>query len=135
VLIGLANGCFDGLHKGHKHFLSQCHKHCDHLIVALNSDASVARLKGPSRPIQTLTRRLDMLRTYVEAVIPFEGRIDPLIMEMRPDVYFVGYDHNASDLFIRKPGWKESGEWDKVKVIQISHLPGYSTTGLLHATE
>lgn len=134
--IGLANGCFDLFHKGHYHFLTRCRARCDYLIVAVNSDASVKRLKGEGRPHQNVADRMMRLHKYADAVIPFEGREDKLIMEIRPDVLFKGYDHSPADfLAMRKPGWKEHGLWDRVKVIQISHLPGFSTTRILDASE
>jgi D-beta-D-heptose 7-phosphate kinase/D-beta-D-heptose 1-phosphate adenosyltransferase len=137
--IGLANGCMDRFHRGHMHYLIETQEHCDYLIVAVNSDASVKRLKGPTRPIDSLAKRMAHVAQFCgewpHAVIPFEGRVDKLLMEIRPDVYFAGYDHSAAPMFIRRPGWKEHGEWDRVEVIQVSHLPGYSTTRSLHATE
>ena len=54
--IGFTNGCFDLLHPGHVSLLSQARAHCDRLVVGLNSDASVERLKGPGRPVQNERR-------------------------------------------------------------------------------
>jgi D-beta-D-heptose 7-phosphate kinase / D-beta-D-heptose 1-phosphate adenosyltransferase len=129
VRIGFTNGCFDLFHAGHKHLLMQASERCDYLIVAVNSDASVKRLKGFSRPYDCLHKRMTAVHKYADAVIPFEGREEKLIMEIRPQVLFKGYDHSAPEfLAMRKPGWKDTGEWDKVEVIQISHLAGFSTT-------
>lgn len=135
--IGFTNGCFDKFHRGHMHFLEETQDHCDYLIVAVNSDESVRRLKGNDRPVDRLETRMAKVAEFcVEwqyAVIPFEGREEKLIMEIRPHVVFKGYDHSPAEfLAMRKPGWKEHGLWDTVKVIQISHLPGFSTTRILN---
>lgn len=127
--LGFANGCWDLFHAGHKHFLMLASQQCEYLIVAVNSDASVERLKGFPRPYDCLHKRMTAVRRYADSVIPFEGREEKLIMEIRPHVVFKGYDHSSPEfLAMRKPGWKESGEWDRVEIVQISHLPGFSTT-------
>ena len=127
--IGFVNGCFDRFHEGHRHMLLECIKQCDYLIVAVNSDASVQRLKGFERPFDCLHKRLRKVNKYASCAFPFEGREEKLIMEIRPHVVFKGYDHSSPEfLAMRKPGWKESGEWDRVEIVQISHLPGFSTT-------
>ena len=131
--IGFANGCFDVFHDGHEHFLAQCWKQCDYLIVALNSDRYCARVKGPGRPVWTWSRRMQFVRVNCSAVIPFEGREDNLIMEMRPHVVFKGSDHVSDGDFlgIRVPGWKEAGAkaWDVIPIVRIERLPGISTSG------
>lgn len=134
MLIGFANGCMDRLHPGHCHFISECLDNCDYLILAINSDASIKRLKGATRPLWPLKDRIWAIKNQFPfvAVIPFEGREDKLIMEIRPDVVFKGYDHGHESLVAaRNPGWKDGeGMW-MAKVIQISHLPGYSTSASL----
>jgi D-beta-D-heptose 7-phosphate kinase / D-beta-D-heptose 1-phosphate adenosyltransferase len=131
--IGLTNGCFDLFHHGHKHFLMQASMRCEYLIVAVNSDESVRRLKGLTRPIDALHKRMHNTHKYADAVIPFEGRVDKLIMEIRPHVLFKGYDHTHTDFMaMRQIGWKDTGNWDRVEVVQISQLEGYSTTRLLN---
>jgi rfaE bifunctional protein nucleotidyltransferase chain/domain len=142
--IGLANGCFDLLHEGHLYFLEQCSEHCDYLIVAINSDRSVRRLKGPERPIETLAQRIYNLQArasaWVDAVIPFEGREDCLAMELRPDVIFKGYDHHdpalPETLCMRVPRWRtpvrhgepDGRSWDTIPIIGIDKLEGHSTS-------
>lgn len=132
--VGFANGCFACLHEGHKHFLTECRRQCTYLIVAVNSDAYLCRKKGFI--LETLEIRMHNVSKYAHSVIPFAGREEQLIMEIRPDILFKGYDHSAPDLLaMRQVGWKEHGLWDTVKVIQISHLPGYSTSRILDASE
>lgn len=132
--IGLANGCFDLLHEGHLYFLEQASMHCDYLIVAVNSDRSVTRLKGAGRPAQDLPTRMYEIgsqgQPWVDAVIPFDGSVDRLIMAMRPDVLIKGYDHGAEDVYAaRVTGWKDRDHgMDIITVVRIGHLPGYSTS-------
>lgn len=134
--IGLYNGCFDVFHDGHRHALAQALRQCDHLIVAVNSDASVRRLKGECRPVDALHIRLRNANNYAHAVIPFEGRVDELVMQIRPHILFVGYDHSAPTVMaMRKPGWKTHALWDRVRLIQLTELPGFSTTRILDEAE
>lgn len=92
--VGLANGCFDLYHDGHQYFLREARKHCDYLIVAVNSDESVSALKGDSRPVWNLERRIRVLTSNpsVSAVIPFDGDAFNLIDSLRPDVVIRGAD-------------------------------------------
>lgn len=130
MIIGFANGCFDLFHEGHRHFLTQCRMHCSYLVVAINTDAYCRRVKGTDRPFDPLERRMLHVRSIAEAVIPFEGREEALIMEIRPDVLFAGGDHKPglSEYAIRGIGWKEGARIWKAKVIHIDRLPGFSTT-------
>lgn len=115
--IGLTNGCFDLFHEGHFHYLASCKEHCDYLIVALNSDNSVTRLKGRDRPRQTwVTRCMAVMESgLVEAIIPFEERWQMLAIEMRPDVIFQGAEYRPL-------------AFDVVPIIYIERLPGFSTS-------
>lgn len=133
--IGLANGCFDLFHDGHHHYLARCKEHCDYLIVAVNSDDSVRRNKGPTRPRQAWAMRAENLMEtgLIDAVIPFEGRWDVLALELRPAVIFQGEEHRlevqATVLGLRRNDWKEAGHgFDVVPIIYIERLPGYSTS-------
>lgn len=132
--IGFANGCFDLFHEGHRFFLTECRRHCDYLVVAVNSDEWVRRTKGSQRPHETLFKRMIHVRAFAEAVIPFEGRQDALILEIRPDVVFMGYDHGMVDAVSvqayaqRTPGWKDGSPLWVAKVVHVGHLPGFSTT-------
>ena len=87
--VGFTNGCFDCLHCGHLSSLYQAKEHCDRLVVALNTDASVRRLKGPTRPIQDQQTRSLVLAglELVDAVVLFDEETAlPVVEEIRPDV-------------------------------------------------
>jgi D-beta-D-heptose 7-phosphate kinase/D-beta-D-heptose 1-phosphate adenosyltransferase len=98
LTVGFTNGCFDLLHLGHLHLLNQCKTQCDRLIVAINTDASVGALKGPSRPIQNEQVRSHVLSALevVNAVILF-GDETPLqlITTILPDVLIKGADYTV----------------------------------------
>lgn len=137
--IGQANGCFDLFHDGHHHYLARCKEYSDFLIVAVNSDASVQRLKGITRPRQDWpTRMATVMETgLVDAVIPFEGRWDVLALEVRPHVIFQGEEYRPKDsiagsqgrLGMRKVGWKTEGHgFDTVPIIYIERIAGHSTS-------
>lgn len=99
--IVFTNGCFDILHAGHVSCLEEARKLGDRLIVAVNSDESVKRLKGSSRPINTLERRmavLDALRA-VDWVVPFdEDTPERLLQRLKPDVLVKGGDYREDDV-------------------------------------
>jgi rfaE bifunctional protein nucleotidyltransferase chain/domain len=120
VIIGFTNGCYDGLHPGHDHFLRQARALCDWLIVAVNSDESIRRLKGAQRPINPLMQRLlDLDRTYCPAaIIPFEGDPIPLLRQIRPHVLIRGWDQS------------DEGREYAQDFVRIPRLQGYSTTEL-----
>lgn len=92
--IGFTCGCFDHFHDGHRWFLQVASGSCDLLIVAVNSDASVARLKGTGRPAWKLATRLAIVRQYCDAAIPFEGEEEPLLAAIRPAVLYRGFDQD-----------------------------------------
>jgi D-beta-D-heptose 7-phosphate kinase/D-beta-D-heptose 1-phosphate adenosyltransferase len=123
------NGCFDILHAGHVQYLSQAAALGDVLIVGLNSDASVSRLKGASRPINTLADRAQLLAalTAVSYVVPF-GEDTPLSLISRivPDVLVKGGDYRADDIVgadvVRRAG-------GRVQVLPF--VAGKSTTGII----
>ena len=99
--IGFTNGCFDLLHPGHLSLLNQAKAACDRLIVGLNSDASVARLKGADRPVQGEQARALVLASLaaVDAVILFaEDTPMALIEAIRPDVLVKGADYRREDV-------------------------------------
>ncbi|MBF0562753.1 MAG: D-glycero-beta-D-manno-heptose-7-phosphate kinase [Alphaproteobacteria bacterium] len=95
--VGFTNGCFDLLHPGHISLLSQARASCDRLIVGLNSDASVSRLKGPQRPVQSESARAVVLTSLatVDLVVIF-GEETPLrlIEALRPDLLVKGADYS-----------------------------------------
>lgn len=90
----LANGCFDGLHAGHMDMLSQARACGDALLVAVNDDASIRDLKGPTRPIVPQESRVRMLAEQhsVDAVYVFDGDVETLVDQARPDVLVKGED-------------------------------------------
>jgi D-beta-D-heptose 7-phosphate kinase / D-beta-D-heptose 1-phosphate adenosyltransferase len=118
--IGFCNGCWDILHEGHLHFLQQCRARCDYLVVAVNSDKSIRRLKGADRPIYPLEHRLAELQSragaYADALVPFEGFEEPLIVSIHPAVVFRGHDQSVHAYPI------------SCEVIRATHLPGHSTS-------
>jgi len=96
--IVMTNGCFDILHAGHVGYLREAASLGDRLVVAVNSDASVARLKGPGRPVNTVERRLQVLAGLeaIDAVIAFEDDTPvPLIDILKPDVLVKGGDYKS----------------------------------------
>lgn len=125
------NGCFDLLHPGHVRFLQQARSQGDLLIVGLNSDDSVRRLKGPDRPLRSQEDRAAMLaalRCVDEVVVFEEVRANELLARLRPDIHCKGGDYIAEDLpeaeVIRRGG-------GQIRILPFS--PGYSTTGLVEA--
>ena len=123
------NGCFDLLHVGHIAVLEQSRRLGDRLIVAINSDASVSALKGPSRPVVDEQSRARVLAALaaVDAVVIF-GEATPLelIVASRPDVIVKGGDYNEDPVV----GAKEVTSWGgKVAIVPI--VEGHSTTRLI----
>jgi rfaE bifunctional protein nucleotidyltransferase chain/domain len=128
------NGAFDLLHAGHRSFLRQAAELGGLLIVAVNTDASVKRLKGDSRPVHTCATRIESITTYLEAlpvpsgfiVVPFEADTpEEVIREMQPDVLVKGDDTPrplAGEEFVLSYGGS---------VHIIPRTPGISTTELI----
>jgi D-beta-D-heptose 7-phosphate kinase/D-beta-D-heptose 1-phosphate adenosyltransferase len=127
--IVFTNGCFDLLHIGHITLLEQARREGDRLVVAINSDASVSKLKGPSRPIVGERERGRILAALaaVDAVVVFDDPT-PLhaIEELRPDVIVKGGDYNEDTVV----GAKEVRSWGgRVKIVPT--VAGFSTTKLI----
>jgi rfaE bifunctional protein nucleotidyltransferase chain/domain len=92
----LANGCFELLHVGHLRYLEHARRLGDRLLVAVNADASVARLKGPARPLVPLAERLELLAGLrcVDLVFPFEEQtLEATLRALRPAVHAKGSDY------------------------------------------
>ena len=127
--IAFTNGVFDILHEGHLTLLSKAATYADILIVGVNSDASVKRLKGESRPINNQHSRALILASLimVDAVIIFDEDTPlELINQLEPDVLIKGGDYNADTIV----GAKETiGRGGSVEIISI--VEGFSTTGLI----
>ncbi|WP_346353562.1 D-glycero-beta-D-manno-heptose 1-phosphate adenylyltransferase [Azotosporobacter soli] len=95
------NGCFDILHAGHVRYLQAARELGDCLVLGLNSDASVQRLKGPSRPINSEEDRAEVLAALsaIDYVVIFsEQTAEELVREVRPNVYVKGGDYNVKSL-------------------------------------
>ncbi len=123
------NGCFDILHAGHVHLLRRARAHGDMLVVGLNSDASITRLKGPTRPVTPLDQRAYVLAGLecVDAVIAFEEDTPlELIKAIRPDVLIKGGDWTKD----RIVGGAEVASWNG-EVFSLDLLPDFSTTAIV----
>ena len=103
----LANGCFDLLHVGHVRYLQAARALGDALVVGLNSDDSVRRLKGPGRPVMPAAERAELVAAVngVDAVVVFEeDSADSLIARLRPDVHAKGTDYTTESVPERGTG-------------------------------
>tara|TARA_A100000164_G_C21880289_1_gene759896 strand:+ start:653 stop:1054 length:402 start_codon:yes stop_codon:yes gene_type:complete len=122
--IVFTNGCFDVLHRGHFELLKYAKAQGDYLIVGLNSDDSIKKLKGPSRPFFPVEDRKFMLESciYVDEVVIFE-ELTPrnLIGEIEPNLIVKGGDYKKE---------KVVGH-DLAEVVIFNYIDGYSTTSIL----
>ena len=125
----LTNGCFDLLHVGHLHTFEQAKKHGDMLVVALNSDESVAKLKGNNRPFVPQQQRAEMIAALrvVDYVVIFD-ELDPLsiVTDLKPDVLVKGEDWAEGTIIGQ--GVVEAGGG---KVVRVPLVEGFSTTSLI----
>ncbi len=127
--VSFTNGCFDILHPGHLFSLKQAADEADFLIVGLNSDASVKKLKGPSRPINNTKSRAIVLANLivVDAVVVFEEETPlELIKALLPDVMVKGGDYTIDQVVGGKEVMANGG-----KVIINPIVEGFSTTSLI----
>ena len=127
--VGFANGCFDLIHPGHVRLLSEARAACDRLIVALNTDASVKRLKGPSRPLQNEMARATVMASMspVDLVTLFDEDTPlEMIQALRPDVLVKGSDYTVDQVVGANlvQGWGG-------KVVLVTLREGHSTTGTI----
>jgi len=127
--VGFANGCFDLIHPGHVRLLSEARAACDRLIVALNTDASVKRLKGPSRPLQTEVARATVMASMapVDLVTLFDEDTPlEMIAALRPDVLVKGSDYTVEQVVGHDlvQGWGG-------KVVLVTLKEGHSTTNTI----
>lgn len=126
--IVFTNGCFDLLHPGHVRYLQEARLEGDVLLVAMNDDDSIRRLKGPTRPILPLRERLKVMAALgcVDMVTSFhEDTPIPLLEETRPDVLVKGGDYPVTGVV----GHELVMSWGgAVKVLSLS--PGHSTTAI-----
>jgi rfaE bifunctional protein nucleotidyltransferase chain/domain len=99
--VALANGCFDLLHVGHVRYLQAAAQEADVLVVGVNADETVQRLKGSGRPIQPQEERAEIvaaLRGVALVTIFEEDTVEPLLLELRPDVHCKGTDYTPESL-------------------------------------
>ena len=118
------NGCFDILHRGHVELLSFCKQIGGKVIVGINSDASVKRLKGESRPFNSQGDRKFMLEScrYIDEVIIFDEETPyELIKQVKPDIIVKGGDYKEKDI--------AGNDLAEVKI--FNYIEGYSTTEVL----
>jgi len=123
------NGCFDLLHRGHVRSLEQAAGLGDRLVVAINSDASVRRLKGEDRPVLRLAERAELIAALqcVDWVIGFSASTPIRLIEaVRPDVLAKGGDWARHEIV----GGDEVESWGG-RVVRLREVPGVRTTGLL----
>jgi len=132
--VGFTNGCFDLLHQGHVVMLEHCRRECDRLIVGINVDSSVKRLKGPTRPVNDQNARAQVMAALgsVDAVVMFAENIEEndnplkIMQALRPDVIFKGQDYTIDKVigadFVQSYG-------GRVALIPLED--GFSTTSTI----
>lgn len=124
------NGCFDLLHAGHVAYLAEAASLGDILIIGLNSDASVQRLKGPERPVNNDTTRSTLLGSmyFVNAVVFFSDDTPlELIKAVMPNILVKGGDYQVENIVGAKEVIANGGQ-----VEVLSFLPGYSSTSIIN---
>lgn len=128
--IVFTNGCFDIIHKGHVTYLNEAKKLGDLLVIGLNSDASVKRLKGPERPINNETDRqyvMSQLKPVDFVEIFTEDTPLNLILKVQPKVLVKGGDWKIEQIVGGKEVVENGGE-----VYSLNFVNGYSTTNIIH---
>lgn len=123
------NGCFDILHVGHVRYLQKTKTFADISVVALNSDVSVKKIKGPDRPINNENDRAEILcaLSCVDYVVMFdESSPEQLLVEIKPDVHTKGADYTVETLPEAKAIMENGG-----KIEFISFVEGKSTTSVI----
>lgn len=124
--IVFTNGCFDLIHKGHIHYLMEAKALADYLVVGINSNASVARLKGVERPIKDEASRVLLIAAmqFVDLVVVFEEDTPIKLIEgLLPDTLVKGGDWQPHQIVGSDVVLKHGG-----RVTSLSFLEGYSTT-------
>lgn len=127
--VGFTNGCFDLLHPGHVKLLTGARAVCDRLVLGLNGDASVTRLKGAGRPVQPVQARAEVLAALeaVDLVVVFdEDTPEKLIARVKPTVLVKGSDYTREQVVGREIVEALGGE-----IVLIDLVPGHSTTSMV----
>lgn len=133
LTVGFTNGCFDLLHPGHVETLRRSSELCDRLFVGINSDRSVASLKGPARPVQRANARAEVVGAIkgVGCVVIFDDETPlRLIQAIRPDVLIKGADYDLQSVVGREFVESYGGRCELVQVVA-----GHSTTRLIEASQ
>jgi D-beta-D-heptose 7-phosphate kinase/D-beta-D-heptose 1-phosphate adenosyltransferase len=127
--VGFTNGCFDLLHPGHVKLLAAARAACDRLVLGLNGDASVTRLKGEGRPVQPVEARAEVLAALeaVDLVVVFdEDTPEKLIARVKPTVLVKGGDYTREQVVGRDIVEALGGE-----IVLVDLVPGHSTTSMV----
>ena len=127
--IVFTNGCFDVLHRGHIYYLSKAREQGNLLVVGLNSDASVALLKGPGRPVNDMEARAEVLGAlaFVDYIIVFQEQTPlNLITRLEPDVLVKGGDYTREEIVGSREVTARGG-----RVVTIPLLEGYSSSSII----
>ena len=127
--IVFTNGCFDLIHPGHIKLLKEAHKFGDILILGLNSDSSIKKIKGASRPILNQKARIEIFSSieFIDYIVIFnEATPFRLIKKIRPDVLVKGADWQKANIIGRKFVENYAG---KVKTVKLKK--GYSTSAII----
>ncbi len=127
--IGFTNGCFDLIHQGHIHYLQEARKQCDFLILGLNSDFSIKKIKGKDRPILNQEERAEVLKNFnfVDRIVIFNEETPiKLIKKIKPQIIFKGDDYRPKEVV----GYNEVRSWGgQVKLIKC--VQGKSTSNII----
>lgn len=128
--IVFTNGCFDILHLGHVDYLEKAKQLGDKLILGLNTDASISRIKGPSRPLQDEMSRARIMASllFIDAVVLFDDDTPlELIKALQPDILVKGDDYAVAQIVGHEVVTARGGE---VKTVPL--VKGYSTTSIVN---
>tara|TARA_Y100000768_G_C23861875_1_gene626107 strand:- start:179 stop:622 length:444 start_codon:yes stop_codon:yes gene_type:complete len=132
-VVVMTNGCFDILHQGHIYLFNEAKKLGDILVVAINSDESVKRLKGEARPVNKINTRVKNLEklNIIDRIITFEP-LTPIniIKEVKPNILVKGSDYKLEEIvgydYVKSYGGK---------VLLIKYLDGHSTTNIINSRQ
>lgn len=133
--VGITNGCYDLLHAGHTQFLRRARASCDYLILLLNSDKSVTKLKGPGRPVNTEMHRALVMSAVemVDLVFVFNDmRVAKWLTFFRPNIWFKGGDYTLELLHKKEV---EAARRAKCEIAILKGITGISTTKIYERTK